>query len=56
MTVEDSSDLEEPSALGLPDLFLRQYYVPLLDNRSTITFLNARNIHRYVTLVQSGKR
>ena len=46
MAVTDSAGLEEPSALGLPELFTQQHFVPLLDTKSATTFISARNIHR----------
>ena len=46
MAVTDGAGLEEPSALGLPELFTQQHFVPLLDTKSATTFISARNIHR----------
>ena len=48
LTVEDGLSVESPEFLGLPDLFLQHYHVPLLDHSATLTFLNARNIHKYI--------
>lgn len=47
LTVEDGVSLEGPEFLGLPDLFLQHHHIPLLDHSATLTFLNARNIHKY---------
>lgn len=48
MIAEDSMALEEHSGLGLPELFMRHHYVPLLNTKSVLTFLGARNMHRYM--------
>lgn len=47
MTADDAQSLEDtPASLGLPQLFLRQFHVPLLDPPSVLALLSARNIHR----------
>jgi len=46
MTMADYAGLEDPSALGLPELFVQQHFVPLLDTKGTASFIAARNIHR----------
>ena len=46
MTAEDEAALEEPSSLGLPELFVRRHLLPLLDTRGALAFLTARNIHK----------
>ena len=48
LTVEEGQSLEDPEFLGLPQLFLQHQYIPLLDTSSTLTFLDAKNIHRYM--------
>ena len=47
LTVDDGVSMEGAEFLGLPDLFSQHYHVPLLDHASSLTFLNARNIHKY---------
>ena len=46
MIAEGTGELEGPSSLGLPELFAWKHYVPLLDSRSSLTLLTARNLHR----------
>jgi vesicle-fusing ATPase len=46
LTVDDGVSMEGAEFLGLPDLFSQHYHVPLLDHASSLTFLNARNIHK----------
>ena len=53
LTVEDGVSVEGAEFLGLPDLFSQHHHVPLLDHASALTFLNARNIHKYEAIVIS---
>ena len=51
LTVEDGVSVEKAEFLGLPDLFSQHHHVPLLDHASALTFLNARNIHKYEAII-----
>lgn len=48
MSVLDEVSLQEPVALGLPELFAQQQLVPLLGPEEARLFIAAKNIRRLV--------
>lgn len=47
ITCSDEASLQDPTSLGLPDLFAQHQFVPLLGPDEARLFIAARNIKRY---------
>ena len=48
MTLNEEDELDEPLTFNLPELFSQHQFVPLLGAQSALSFVGAKNVHRWV--------